>query len=109
MLTVECDGQFLSYLLNPSLQAGTPGQSSLEMVETNLVGSQSGGAIISIYISPDFYFISSFSDSSTRSGSWVQATEGEVWPKPKYQNYQSDFFVIKPNNFKFEVGLFYIT
>ena len=39
-----------------------------------------------------------------RPGPWVEATKGEVWPKPKVQKSQQEFFSVRSNNFKFEVN-----
>ena len=38
-----------------------------------------------------------------KPGGWVQATKGEVWPKPKVSKPQQEFFVLRSNSFRFEV------
>ena len=37
------------------------------------------------------------------SGPWVNATKGEVWPKPQMEIKLTDVLQIRPENFKFEV------
>lgn len=44
-----------------------------------------------------------FKNWPERPGPWVQATRGEVWPKPKVQKPQETFLALKPSAFKFEV------
>jgi hexosaminidase len=41
--------------------------------------------------------------SAINPGPVVQATKGEVWPKPQQQEKSQDFFVIRPHTFSFEV------
>ena len=36
-------------------------------------------------------------------GPWVHPTAGQVWPQPQLQNTSSNFMVLRPNVFKFQV------
>ncbi|XP_023335137.1 beta-hexosaminidase subunit alpha [Eurytemora carolleeae] len=45
-----------------------------------------------------------FKNWPERPGAWVQQTRGEVWPKPKLQKQQSDFFLLRSSVFRFEIG-----
>ena len=47
-----------------------------------------------------------FKNWPVKPGPWVQATKGEVWPKPKVSKPQQEFLVLRSNNFKFQVTLF---
>ena len=40
----------------------------------------------------------------SRPGPWVEGTKGEVWPRPKVQKSQQEFFSVRSNSFKFEVN-----
>ena len=44
-----------------------------------------------------------FKNWPVKPGPWVQATRGEVWPKPKVSKPQQEFFVLRSNSFRFEV------
>ena len=44
-------------------------------------------------------FLSSF----YRPGPWVESTKGEIWPKPKVQKSQPEFFSVRSSSLKFEV------
>ena len=39
-----------------------------------------------------------------RPGPWVEATKGEIWPKPKVQKSQPEFFSLRSSSFAFEVS-----
>ncbi len=39
-------------------------------------------------------------------GSWVTMTNGEIWPKPKYQEKYSSFLVLNIKDFKIKVRQF---
>ena len=43
-----------------------------------------------------------------KPGGWVQATKGEVWPKPKVSKPQEEFLVLRSNSFRFEVRTRYL-
>ena len=38
-----------------------------------------------------------------RPGPWVESTKGEIWPKPKVQKLQQEFFSLRSSSLKFEV------
>lgn len=38
-----------------------------------------------------------------RPGPWVESTKGEIWPKPKVQKSQPEFFSVRSSSLKFEV------
>ena len=40
-----------------------------------------------------------------RPGPWVESTKGEIWPKPKVQKSQPEFFSVRSNSLKFEVRM----
>jgi len=44
-----------------------------------------------------------FKNWPVKPGAWVQATKGEVWPKPKVSKPQQEFLVLRSNSFRFEV------
>lgn len=37
------------------------------------------------------------------SGPWTRPSVGEVWPKPQLQKSTSNFMILRPNTFKFQV------
>jgi hypothetical protein len=39
------------------------------------------------------------------AGPWVQATKGEVWPKPNLRIIKEDFYLLRPSNFDMQVSL----
>ena len=45
-----------------------------------------------------------FRPKPVQVGPWVNKTDGEVWPKPRYQIKQGDFFILDPAVFEFKVG-----
>lgn len=54
--------------------------------------------ICAIFIGVDCYII--------RPGPQVEATEGEVWPKPKQQEFFDEYYILSPT-FEFEVNPHY--
>ena len=44
-----------------------------------------------------------FKNWPVKPGAWVQATKGEVWPKPKVSKPQQEFLVLRSNSFRFDV------
>ena len=42
-------------------------------------------------------------------GPWVTMTNGEIWPKPKYQEKYSSFLVLNIKDFKIKVRQFFST
>ena len=45
-----------------------------------------------------------FKPQPLHPGPWVEMTHGEIWPRPKFQQSESKFFVLDAENFKFQVG-----
>lgn len=37
------------------------------------------------------------------NGPWIRPTVGQVWPQPQLQQPTSNFMILRPNEFKFEV------
>jgi len=44
-----------------------------------------------------------FKNWPVRPGPWVESTKGEIWPKPKVQKSQPEFFSVRSSSLKFEV------
>ena len=45
-----------------------------------------------------------FKPQPLHPGPWVEMTHGEIWPRPKFQQSESKFFVLDAENFKFQVS-----
>lgn len=44
-----------------------------------------------------------FKPQPLHPGPWKEMTHGEIWPKPYAQTSEQEFFVLDPENFKFQV------
>jgi hypothetical protein len=46
-----------------------------------------------------------FRPKPEQAGAWVTGTQGEIWPKPLFQNSTTDYLIVHPKTFKILVSL----
>jgi hypothetical protein len=46
-----------------------------------------------------------FRPKPEQAGAWVTGTQGEIWPKPLFQNSSDNYLIVHPKTFKILVSL----